>query len=301
MSDAPVRIGIVGAGPWAKMVYAPLISAGPDTALSGVWARRPEAAADLASRSGAPSHSGDGGLHALAATSDALVFAVPPSVQADLAVRCLDNGIPLFLEKPIAGDLAAAERLAAAVADAGVATMVTLSWRYAESVRAFLAACAAGRPTIGQARFVSGALLGASPFATPWRLGEGPLLDLGPHVLDLLGAALGPIDSINATGDRLGTVSLCLTHEGGAASQAVLSATTPISASWSGAEVIVEGDSGATIERIDTNAAVGIDAFLTWRSEAASLVRNGPTPTTLDVHHGLRLQRLLAQASDQLG
>ncbi|MDQ1396460.1 MAG: hypothetical protein QOG64_1719, partial [Acidimicrobiaceae bacterium] len=40
-----LAVGLVGAGPWATMVHAPVLSAGPETLLAGVWARRPEAAA----------------------------------------------------------------------------------------------------------------------------------------------------------------------------------------------------------------------------------------------------------------
>lgn len=42
-----IKVGIVGAGPWTSMVHAPVFATGPETALSGVWARRPEAAAKL--------------------------------------------------------------------------------------------------------------------------------------------------------------------------------------------------------------------------------------------------------------
>lgn len=43
----PVRGGLVGAGPWAQMVHAPIIGAAPGLVLAGVWARRLEAAAGL--------------------------------------------------------------------------------------------------------------------------------------------------------------------------------------------------------------------------------------------------------------
>ena len=56
---------------------------------------------------------------------------------------------------------------------------------------------------------------------------KGGLLDLGPHVLDALDTALGPIVAIDAAGDRLGVVALTCEHAGGAISQATISATTP--------------------------------------------------------------------------
>ena len=45
-------------------------------------------------------------------------------------------------------------------------------------------------------------------FGTPWRLQQGGLLDLGPHVLDALDVALGTIIDVQAAGDPLGTVVL---------------------------------------------------------------------------------------------
>ena len=40
----PVAVGLIGAGPWARMAHAPMLAKSPHTRLAGVWARRPEAA-----------------------------------------------------------------------------------------------------------------------------------------------------------------------------------------------------------------------------------------------------------------
>mgnify|MGYP002336185102 CR=1 FL=1 len=138
MSEA-LRVGLVGAGPWAGMVHAPVLAAGPETALAGVWARRPEAAAELAGRYGAPVFEQPDDLYA---ACDAVAFAVPPDVQATMAIDAARAGKHLLLEKPIAADLDAAIRLAEAVDAAGVASMVVLSWRYSQAVRDFLDAAA---------------------------------------------------------------------------------------------------------------------------------------------------------------
>ncbi|HPJ19491.1 MAG TPA: gfo/Idh/MocA family oxidoreductase, partial [Actinomycetota bacterium] len=36
----PVRVGLVGAGPWAEILHAPMLAAGPETTLAVVYARR---------------------------------------------------------------------------------------------------------------------------------------------------------------------------------------------------------------------------------------------------------------------
>ncbi|MGW0583280.1 gfo/Idh/MocA family oxidoreductase, partial [Streptomyces sp. NPDC002920] len=37
-----MRIGLLGTGPWAQMVYAPVLAAHEDVDFVGVWGRRPE-------------------------------------------------------------------------------------------------------------------------------------------------------------------------------------------------------------------------------------------------------------------
>ncbi len=291
MTGAPIRVGVVGAGPWATMVHAPTFAAGPETALAGVWARRPEAAAHLAAHHGAPAFDD---VDELFGRCDAIAFAVPPGVQAALAARAARSGTAVLLEKPIAGDLASAEQLVDAVDRAGVASLVVLSWRYAAPVRRFLESARTFGAVGGTGRFLSGGALGGS-FATPWRLERGPLLDLGPHVIDLLDAALGEVTAIHAVGDRHGWVDLVLEHLGGTTSSASLCATTPIDPSRAGAELY--GPRG--VLEIDCTGAVDASAFATMRHELAQAVaRGGGHP--LDVHRGLHLQRLLHDAEQQL-
>src|SRR5687768_14983337 len=105
----PLRVGLVGAGPWAAMVHAPVLAAGPETTLEVVWARRPEAAAELAGKFGAAPVSS---FDELLGRCEALAFCVPPMVQAELAPVAAKAGKALLLEKPLAGDLDGAQRVA---------------------------------------------------------------------------------------------------------------------------------------------------------------------------------------------
>lgn len=289
MSEA-IRVGLVGAGPWASLVHAPMLAAGPDTTLEAVWARRPEAAQKLADRHGAAVAAS---TEELFERCEAVAFAVPPAVQAALAPDAARAGCALLLEKPIAGDLAGAEALADAVGESGVASMVVLSWRYASEVRSFLQAAARFEVYGGVGQFLSAGLL-AGPFKTPWRLERGPLLDLGPHVIDLLDAALGTVTGIRASGDLADWVTLQLEHESGVASSAVLSGTTAVEPHRSG--VGLYGPAG--VLEVDCNTAVGLDAFTTLVAEFAAACRG--QVHALDVHRGLHLQRLLDQAERQL-
>jgi predicted dehydrogenase len=287
----PVRIGLIGAGPWAAMVHAPLFAAGPGTVLNAVWARRYDAAELLAQQHGARAVATPG---ALFDCCDAVVFSVPPAVQAELGVEAARAGKALVLEKPIAADLAGAERLAAAVVEAGVPSALVLTWRYTEVVRQFLAAAPAIGAFGGRGAFIGGGLI-RGPFRTPWRVEAGPLLDLGPHVIDLLDAALGPVAAVQATG-RLSTwVSLLLEHEGGAVSDVALCAHAPIHPHRAGAELY--GERGQL--SVDCAAAVGPAAFATLREEIVAMVR-AQRSHPIDVHRGLHLQRIIGEATRQL-
>jgi Oxidoreductase family, NAD-binding Rossmann fold len=104
-----VRIGLVGAGPWARLVHAPAMAAHPATAFAGVWSRRPGAAAALAREHGTRVYST---FDDLLADVDAVGFAVPPQVQAQHAIRAARAGRHLVCEKPLAGALDAAHQVA---------------------------------------------------------------------------------------------------------------------------------------------------------------------------------------------
>lgn len=82
MPAAPLAVALVGAGPWAEAVYAPMLAAGPETRLACVWSRRPQAARALAAAHGSE---GVESFDALLERCDAVAFAVPPDVQAELA------------------------------------------------------------------------------------------------------------------------------------------------------------------------------------------------------------------------
>lgn len=264
-----------------------MLSAGPETSLAAVWARRPEAAAELAARHGADTCPS---FEALLDSVDAVAFAVPPDVQAELAPVAARAGKPMLLEKPLAADVAGAERVVAAVAEAGVPTLMVLSYRLQPDNHAWLAAARASAPTGGRGWFISGGFL-AGPFTTPWRLARGCVLDLGPHVFDLVEGALGPIAALRAVGDVRGVVVVQCEHEGGAVSSVTLSGDVP-GDSQTGVEVY--GPSGTSL--LDARAKARNDGEIARRFAAVA----AGEPTALDAAHGLHLQRLVAEAEAQL-
>jgi predicted dehydrogenase len=288
-----LRTGLVGAGPWAQVFHGPMIASGPGTTLAAVWARRSEAAQTLAAAHGAAAVAT---FDELLDSCDAVAFAVPPDVQAELAPRAARAGRHLLLEKPLAFALGDAQHLADAVDEAGAQSVLMLRNRFSTEGRAFVASAQASFARGAQAHFVSGASLAGSLFATPWRIERGALFDLGPHVLDLLDAAMGPIDGVAATGDPLRWVCLTTEHRNGALGQIALSITTPASPGSLHCEVFT--DDGTVVydgSRLDADHDVGSSIT----TALAVAVETGE-PNPIDVHRGLYLQQLLDQAQSSL-
>ncbi|HEX5120324.1 MAG TPA: Gfo/Idh/MocA family oxidoreductase [Pseudonocardiaceae bacterium] len=283
----PVRFGLVGAGPWAQAVHAPAIVAHPDTELVAVWARRPAAAGELADTHGARVADDPA---ALFASVDAVAFAVPPDVQADLAGAAAQAGRHLVLDKPIGASVAEAERLAGAVGDAGVASLVFLTSRYAPAVTEWITAAAASRWAAGTATWVGGALLSGPYSHSPWRHSRGAVVDIGPHVFDLLEAGLGPVaDVVGATRGEHDVWQVLFAHESGARSAATLSIGLPVEPTV--IDLSLYGTTGRL--PLPESRASSVDCYRNLLDELVGMIDAGRTEHPLDVWRGLRLHRLI--------
>ena len=84
-----MRFGLVGTGHWARITHAPALASTPGVSLAAVWGRDAGAAAALAAEHGATAFSG---LRRVPRRVDAVAFAVPPHVQAPLAIRAAEAG-----------------------------------------------------------------------------------------------------------------------------------------------------------------------------------------------------------------
>jgi predicted dehydrogenase len=293
-----LRMGLVGAGPWGQLFTGPMLANSDDVTFVGIWARRPEAAGALAATHGVTAYSD---LDALFADCDAVTFSVPPAVQAELAARAARAGLAVLLDKPVGANVAQAEALAAAIDEAGVVSQVIFTNRYFDAMRTFLDAARGFDSYGGRASFFGNGCVPGTLFGTPWRVAEGGLLDLGPHVLDGLDAALGHIVGIRAAGNPLGLVLLECEHENGRVSQAALSANTNQSG---GLMVEVHGSEGRIA--FDAGAFTPAQAATEFATAQARIVAEftahvaAGTPHELDVHRGLHLQRLIDAAAAQL-
>jgi predicted dehydrogenase len=290
------RVGLVGGGPWARRVHAPALAAHPEFDLVGVWTRRHDIAAELAAVHDAKPFDD---VDALIGAVDVVAVAVPPTVQPDIAIAAARAGRHLVLEKPIAATLDAATAMAEDIGTAGVASVIALVLRYAPETRRSLADLAAGGPWAGgNARWLSGALLGGEFAASPWRQQHGALLDIGPHLFDLLDAGLGEIVEVcAATFSEPDLWHVICEHRNGATSSATFSMRLPIDPSV--LEFDAYGDHGRrTLDPRQTSPA---ESYATMLDELAAMIRSGTTTHACDVRRGVHLQRIIERSRDLVG
>ena len=74
----------------------------------------------------------------------------------------------------------------------------------------------------GVSAWLGSALQDSNPFNTPWRRDQGGLWDVGPHMVSLLWASLGPVTSVTADRGPADVTHLVLHHQGGATSTTTL-------------------------------------------------------------------------------
>jgi predicted dehydrogenase len=250
-----VRFGLVGTGYWARIAHAPALAGTEGVEFAGIWGRAPRAAAGLAADFSVTRYDD---LDRLLAAVDAVSFAVPPDVQAPLAIRAARAGKHVLLEKPVALSAQAAGELADAVGQAGVASVVFFVQRFQPDVRAWLAGLAAqGEWAGGLSAWLGSALREGNPYNTPWRKDRGALWDVGPHMVSLLWASLGPVTAGSADAGPADVTHLILHHRGGATSTLTLNAA----AGAAGFEAYIWGEHGRSAAprgSLDRAAALGI-------------------------------------------
>ena len=286
-----MRFGVLGTGFWAKEVHAASLAAHPDAELVGVWGRDLGKAKALGAAFDVP---GFGDVDELLSQVDAVTIALPPDVQAPLAERAATAGKHLLLEKPIALDVAGADRVVDAVRDAGVASVVFFTFRFQAATSTWLTQAARTRMAGGAGSWLSS--LAGSPFdSSPWRKEHGALWDIGPHALSVLVPALGPVAAVQAGAGLRDTVHLVLTHDSGVASTVTLSHTVaPLS---TGIEFFVHGDAGRLVLLPETGHAPAAFSVAVDELTVAALT-GGAHPC--DVAFGREVVAVLAAAARAL-
>ena len=287
-----MRFGLFGTGPWAHLAHAPALAAHPEVEFAGVWGRNPDKAADLAGRYGAKAYAEVGSL---IAEVDAIAVALPPDVQAPIALEAARAGRHLLLDKPVAFTTGQAGEIVEAVAERDLASVVFFTRRLMPQVADFLS----GAATEGgwhEARIdhLGAIFTPGDPFGvSPWRKESGGLWDVGPHAVALVLPVLGPVTEVAAMAGPRDMTHLLLRHAGGAISTLALSVDAPAGATRE--EAVFAGEAG--VRPVPAVPWQPVEALSRAIDQLIAAAGGGPT-SELDVRFGAEVTAVLVAAQE---
>jgi len=276
-----LRFGLFGTGHWAAKTHAAALVAHPGAELAGVWGRDPAKAAALAKQYDVPAFDD---VDALIEAVDAVAVALPPDVQAAVAVRAAAAGRHLLLDKPLALSTQDADRVVAATQQTGVASLVFFTNRFQPNIASFVAATAAAGGWQG-ARVTMFASIFESdgPYAgSLWRRERGGLWDVGPHALSIILPVLGRVTEVAAVDGPRDTVHLLLKHGDQATSTVSVTLDAPPAAV--GTEIVFYGDNG--VEQMPPREGTPVDALGLAIDQLLAEVDSGTRDQQCDVRFG---------------
>jgi virulence factor len=134
-----IRVGIVGLGYIARIAYLPLLGADPRVEIVGISDLRAEAVERYGQQYRIP------GRYRrlddlLALRPDVMFVHTSTESHTEVVTRCLDAGIDVYVDKPLADSWAEAKALADHAAASGLLLAVGVNRRFAQHVRAARAA-----------------------------------------------------------------------------------------------------------------------------------------------------------------
>ncbi|MFE6975652.1 Gfo/Idh/MocA family oxidoreductase [Streptomyces sp. NPDC057682] len=236
----PLRVGLVGYGLAGSVFHAPLITATDglvlDTVVTSNEERREQARAEFP---GVRFAASPDELWQRADALDLVVIASPNKTHVPLATAALEAGLPVVVDKPVAGTAAEARALSALAEERGLLLSVFQNRRWDNDFLTLRALVEEGR--LGEVRRFESRFERWRPRPKGgWRESGDPaeigglLYDLGSHVVDQALVLFGPVVRVYAEADvrRPGAAAdddtfLALTHAGGVRSHLYVSATTP--------------------------------------------------------------------------
>ncbi|MBL7255097.1 Gfo/Idh/MocA family protein [Paractinoplanes lichenicola] len=289
-----MRFGLFGTGPWAHQAHAPALAAHPQVELVGVWGRNPGKAAELAAEHGSRAY---GNQDDLIADVDAVAIALPPNVQAPLALRAARAGRHLLLDKPIAFTSEEAAEIVAAVDERDLASVVFFTRRLMPQLAEFLTdAAATGGWTEARVDHLGSIFTDDNPFgASPWRKESGGLWDVGPHALALVLPVLGPVTEVTGLAGPRDMTHLLLRHASGTISNLTLSVDSPPAAERE--DALFAGEAG--VRTPPDMPWSPVDALGRAIEQLIAKAGGGPA-SELDVRLGAEVTAILVAAQEAI-
>ncbi|WP_206184572.1 Gfo/Idh/MocA family protein [Thermoactinospora rubra] len=224
--------GIAATGGIARTVGA-VIAAEPGMRVAAVGSRDAGRAAALAAELGAERSYGSYAALCADPEVDVVYVATPHAQHLAVAEPAIAEGKAVLCEKPLAGSLADAERMAKLAKDAGVFLMEAMWMRFNPLIRRL---AADGR--FGEIRSVQASFGFVAPYDPQHRLWNpatagGAVLDLGVYPLALAHLLLGEPEALHVTGTLAPSgvdaeAGMLLTYAGGARALLETSLVSPM-------------------------------------------------------------------------
>lgn len=132
--DRPVRVGVLGAGRWARMAHLPGWQRDKRTEVVGVCDTDRALAEDAATTLGIPFWTTDFRELLALPELDVVDVCTPSHTHFDLAMAALDAGKHVLCEKPVAFDFRETLRAAKLAKDSGLKTKLGFTFRYSPAM-----------------------------------------------------------------------------------------------------------------------------------------------------------------------
>ncbi len=300
----PLGIAVIGTGVIGKE-HANRIEQNPRSQVAAVVDPSPAAAAWAAERS-LPFYGSTAAMLSAHRPHGAIV-ATPTEDHATTAIALLEAGVPVLVEKPLAGGLSEAAKLVRAVERLGTPILTGYHRRHSPLIQAAAKYAAAGH--LGRMVSIAGSSLFYKPseyFETGWRTGPGggPILINLAHEIDSLRALAGEISSVQAIASSRvrrneveDTAAVLLEFESGAVGTLAVSDCAVSPFSWeqtSGENPIYAHESSQdSLVLAGTHGSLALPSLRWWRQEGQRSWALPFTTGTIRVEPGDPLARQL--------
>jgi 1,5-anhydro-D-fructose reductase (1,5-anhydro-D-mannitol-forming) len=185
-----IRYGILGFGLHGVRRLAPSFKATRQSTLAGIWRRNAAKAQDNARELSIPQVFPSAEALCASPDIDAVFVTSPDSLHCAHSLLALEHGKHVLCEKPLAMNLAEAERMLAAARSANLRFGAAQNFRYNASsarVREWIQAGRIGKPFLAHCQFTFDAKTSARQWIYEPSLAlGGPIGDIGSHCIDLL-------------------------------------------------------------------------------------------------------------------
>ncbi len=183
---ADLRFAVMGCGFWAPYQIAGWMEVG-GVELVAVYNRTRSKAEAVAKRFGAPRVYDDAQSMLDSEKLDFVDIITDVDTHARFAIMAAERGIPVICQKPMAPDLATAEKMVATCREHGVQFMIHENWRWQAPIRALKRAMIEsriGKPFRGHILYANSfPVFENQPFLK--ELKQFILTDMGSHILDV--------------------------------------------------------------------------------------------------------------------